>query len=180
VIGVEPSANMLAEARSEGIRDVGYLRGRAEALPLTDASLDVAWISTAFHHFVDPAQAVRELRRVTVDDGVVLLRSLVRDRIPEGAWFSVFPGHERALERFPTFADLEVGFRRAGFKRAEIRQVTEGQSSNARQADWVTSMRDADSILTALDDVEIASGLEHLRKQPTKIVLHELTLLVFR
>jgi SAM-dependent methyltransferase len=181
VIGVDPSAKMLAEASSDrGVESVRYLRGRAESLPLADASLDVAWISTAFHHFADSSQAVSELRRVIVDNGVVLLRGLLRDRIPRGSWFSVFPGHERALQRFPTLGDLQDGFRRAGFELAETRQVKEGQSSHAQQADWVKAMRDADSILTALNDIEIETGLENLRRRPSKVFCHELTLALFR
>jgi hypothetical protein len=115
---------------------------------------------------------------VLADDGVVLLRGLVRDRTRR-PWFSVFPGHERALLRFPTLNDLDAVFATRGFRLVEVVQVAEGETTSARQADWVDAIRDADSILTALTDDEIADGISALRSKPDDVLRHELTLVVF-
>ena len=48
------------------------LRGAVEALPVEDASFDVVLCTQVLEHADDPAQAVRELRRVTRPGGRVL------------------------------------------------------------------------------------------------------------
>jgi len=61
LVGVEPSAAMRAIAADRGIDEIP---GSAEALPLSDASVDLAISSLSMHHWEDPAGALRELRRV--------------------------------------------------------------------------------------------------------------------
>ena len=58
--------------------------------------------------------------------------------------------------------------------------MLEWTESYAHSADWVERMRDADSVLTALSDEEIAEGLRKLRSTPTKTGRLELTLFVFQ
>ena len=48
------------------------LRGSVEALPVEDASFDLVLCTQVLEHCDDPAQAVRELRRVTAPGGRVL------------------------------------------------------------------------------------------------------------
>ena len=60
-IGVEPSAEMRAIAASRGITEVD---GRAEALPIADASVDLLVSTLSAHHWQDPVAAVREMARV--------------------------------------------------------------------------------------------------------------------
>jgi SAM-dependent methyltransferase len=48
------------------------LRGPIEALPVPDASFDVVLCAQVLEHCDDPAEAVRELRRVTKPGGRVL------------------------------------------------------------------------------------------------------------
>lgn len=61
LVGVEPSETMREIAADTGAT---ILDGRAEALPLADASVDLAVSSLAAHHWDDPVAAFRELRRV--------------------------------------------------------------------------------------------------------------------
>jgi SAM-dependent methyltransferase len=61
VVGLDPSAPMLLQARERG--GPGWLRGRAEALPLAAASLDLVTIACAWHwceqrEFLDEAARV--------------------------------------------------------------------------------------------------------------------------
>ena len=60
-VGVDPVDNPRAE-----------LRGSVEALPVEDRSFDVVLCNQVLEHCDDPAQAVRELMRVTVLGGRVL------------------------------------------------------------------------------------------------------------
>ena len=57
--------------------------------------------------------------------------------------------------------------------------MLEGTESYAKSADWVERMRDADSMLTALSDQEIAEGVRKLRATPTRMGPVEVTLFVF-
>ncbi|MGH2896976.1 MAG: class I SAM-dependent methyltransferase, partial [Solirubrobacteraceae bacterium] len=61
-----------------------YLVGRAEELPLPDASVDVAVFMRTLHH-VPPAAALREARRVLRPDGAVY----VAEPLAEGDFFAL-------------------------------------------------------------------------------------------
>lgn len=67
VIALEPDDRMRAvlAARSPGVRAVA---GRAEAIPVPDASADGVFVSSAWH-WLDPGQAVPEIARVLGDGG---------------------------------------------------------------------------------------------------------------
>jgi SAM-dependent methyltransferase len=65
VVGVDPSKKMLSEAtRRKSGDNVTFLRGWGEAVPLPDATIDMVFISMAFHHFGDPGRATEECHRV--------------------------------------------------------------------------------------------------------------------
>lgn len=68
---VDPTPAMTRHARGRAHVDV--VPGRAEAIPLPDASFDAAIASDAFHHFPDQEGAVRELRRVVKPGGRIVL-----------------------------------------------------------------------------------------------------------
>ena len=78
VIAVEPDERMRAvlAARSPGVRAVA---GRAEALPVPDASADGVFVSSAWH-WLDPGRAVPEIARVLRDGGRLGVIWTSRDR----------------------------------------------------------------------------------------------------
>jgi SAM-dependent methyltransferase len=67
VTAVEPSASMRASLEESGV-DAEVLDGSDVAIPLVDASIDVAFVAQAFHWF-DPPRALNELHRVLVRGG---------------------------------------------------------------------------------------------------------------
>ena len=69
VIAVEPDPAMLAELR-RALPDVRVLPGRAEAIPLPDASVDAVLVGHALHWF-DMAVAGPEIARVLVPGGIL-------------------------------------------------------------------------------------------------------------
>jgi SAM-dependent methyltransferase len=72
VIGVDISAEMLARARQRlaaDLHNVTFLEGRAEALPLDDASVDVVLASLSLMYVIDRATAAHEIARVLRPDG---------------------------------------------------------------------------------------------------------------
>ena len=65
VVGVEPAAAMLDQARARrGAEGVELVRGEASSIPLADDSCSAAWLSVSLHHFPDLTLAAKELRRV--------------------------------------------------------------------------------------------------------------------
>jgi ArsR family transcriptional regulator len=127
VVAVDRSAAALARARELARRTqrsaapIEWKRGELEALPLDDASVDVALLSQALHHAASPAKALAEAVRVLRPGGRVLVLDLrrheeewVRDRLGD-----VWLGFDDAeLTRLLTQAGLtdinvSVGARRA-------------------------------------------------------------------
>jgi ubiquinone/menaquinone biosynthesis C-methylase UbiE len=177
VVAVEPSAAMAAAG---GLDDpeVTFVLGTAEALPLRDGSVDVAWVSTALHHFADVHEAVRELARVLGRGRRVLVRTYAPDRT-EITWLDALPGRAKWAARCYTEQQLIELFRPHGFDLIDALEVLEGNESYAKSADWVERMRDADSMLTALSDEEVAEGVRRLRATPTSMGRVEVTLFAF-
>ena len=163
VIALDPAQAMLGEARRIGLGERTWpVNGRGEWLPLRDGSVDVVWISTVFHHLTDRQRCVDDLVRVLRGPGsAVLLRGMFPERW-DGGWHHVFPGIDRAIERFPRLEVVTELFERGGFKVHGIEGVAEAPTTGAAIADWVRRMRDADTLLLGLSDDEIAEGLAAL------------------
>lgn len=79
VIGVDPSAGMMAQARLP--QEVRLLHGKAESLPLPDGSADFLSMGFALRHVGGLDAAFREFRRVLAPGGRLLIMELTR---PEG------------------------------------------------------------------------------------------------
>lgn len=94
VVGVDQSAEMLAEGRSRvrhaGLDGLVELReGNAEALPFADASFD-ALTFTYLLRYVDPAPTLRELTRVVRPGGTV---AMLEFGLPRGLWRALWELH---------------------------------------------------------------------------------------
>ena len=72
VVGVDPSPEQLAFARQR-VSTVGvrFLQGDAQALPLSDASVDAAVMALVLFFLAYPQQGIRELVRVTRPGGTI-------------------------------------------------------------------------------------------------------------
>lgn len=79
VIGVDPSPGMMANAHLPP--GVQLLEGRAEALPVADASVDFVSMGYALRHISDLSAAFAEFRRVLKPGGRICLLEITR---PEG------------------------------------------------------------------------------------------------
>lgn len=75
ICGLDLTPAMLARARrsaaSEGIANLAFALGDAQALPITDGALDIAVTSYSLHHILDPARVVGEMTRVVKRAGRV-------------------------------------------------------------------------------------------------------------
>jgi len=111
VTGVDPAPLMLAMGRwlSRGPsgRGIQFVIGTAEALPVPDQSVTVAWAISSAHHWADVAAGLRELHRVLKPDG----RLIIAERLTR-------PGARgMAAHGFTTAqaADIVAALRATGF-----------------------------------------------------------------
>jgi len=126
VIAVDRSDAVLKRARAlarrRRVSNVIWKKGELEKLPLRDQAVDVAMLSQALHHAVNPARAVAEAARITAPGGRVLVLDL---RTHHEDWVRAKLGDRRLgfddeeLRRMLTAAGLEhvkgaVGARKAG------------------------------------------------------------------
>jgi SAM-dependent methyltransferase len=115
--GVKPYYPFFAKVASEYIgvdvveNPAAELLGPVEALPVDDASFDVVLCTQVLEHCDDPAQAVRELRRVTRPGGRVLVSThgvQVYHPSPVDYWRWTHEGLRRVFEQNADWADLRV------------------------------------------------------------------------
>jgi ubiquinone/menaquinone biosynthesis C-methylase UbiE len=185
VIALDPSDKMLAEARRKAASRVGFVRGRGESLPLASASLDMIFMSMVFHHFDDPAGAVRECRRVLRPGGVVCLRSGTAEQIEAYAYVPFFPEARAVLQRsIKPRASIESTFASGGFGLVRHEPVRSEAAPNWNEYAARLTYR-ADSILVQLSDGAFERGLKALRQHarvvpPDEPVVEPIDFFVFR
>lgn len=94
VIGVDFSPDMLARASATGVPNISWCRASAEALPVADASVDVALVNGIFNLNPGRSAIFSELARVVRPGGRVHAAELVlRGPLPdaertEDNWFA--------------------------------------------------------------------------------------------
>jgi SAM-dependent methyltransferase len=78
VLAVEPSRELARAAAEPGpvAQDIAILRGRAEELPLADASISLAVCVSSIRHVADRRRAFAELRRVLAPGGALIIAEL--------------------------------------------------------------------------------------------------------
>jgi ubiquinone/menaquinone biosynthesis C-methylase UbiE len=161
--GVEPADGMrrAAEAGSRHPR-VTYVAGRAEAIPLPDASADFVLMFLSWHHVADKETAAREIARVLKPGGRLILRGTFRDRIPDHWWRSYFPRTwdiERAM--FESEAETRARFEAAGF--ATVASVQMEVPFEGDIASLVARLKfRAVSVFEHLTETELAQGFARI------------------
>jgi len=126
VIALEITGDLLAAARAAGEDQPGieYAVGRAEALPLPDASRDLVVFMRSLHHVAIEHMdaALAEARRVLRPGGAVY----VSEPLPEGDWFELQSIVEVESEaRAAALAAIERGTERGLRRERTERYITE-------------------------------------------------------
>lgn len=188
VIAVEPSTGMLETAIRERANDrISFIKGDAEHIPVSDGQLDAAWLSTVIHHLADLPAAAREIGRVLKPNAPLLVRSCFPERSKGVSLFRFFPEARRALQRFPTLAEVKDAFSSAGFRFESVEEVPQvtAPSIGAYRHRFDEDIRHTDTTLSVLSDTAYAQGIarleEAMRLWPNdKPVVDYLTLAAFR
>jgi ubiquinone/menaquinone biosynthesis C-methylase UbiE len=159
IYGVEPSDRMREVAEREAAHPaVSYRRGRAEAIPLSDASCDAALLYFVWHHVEDRPAGALELLRVVHPDGVLLIRTNCSDRMPALWWYAHFPRAE-AVDReiYEPLAVVQATFQAAGWRWIALEQVT-AETAPTRREDFERLQKRGLSTFEHLTEEEIAEG----------------------
>jgi ubiquinone/menaquinone biosynthesis C-methylase UbiE len=186
VIGVEPSQKMRAVAQAEHAHErVEYRSGRAEELPLGDASAGAALFSNVIHHIDDRPAAAAELGRVVQPGGRLMIRGSLRDAMRGNPHWSFFPGAlEIAEARAPSVDEVIAMFGAAGFEVVAADTIVQPTAPDLRTFAERISYR-AISTLELLDDEVFEQGLADLRaaadaETDPRPVMENMDLLVLR
>jgi SAM-dependent methyltransferase len=171
VVGLDTSSALLRRARartSAEDEDVDYVLGDAHSLPFEAGTFDAARTERTLQHLGNPAQAVRELARVTRPRGVVMAT--------EPDWGTLaLPGEPRALVR-GLLAAVEARIRNAWigrelpalFNAADIAETTvTAEAVVVGEFDAVRAVLDLPALIAEVRDHdrpgvrELLAELEH-------------------
>ncbi len=183
VYGIEPAARMREQAKVLAPHPmVRYLDGRAEAIPLQDASCEAALCWFVWHHIEDRGAAAAELARVVAHNGTLLLRTNAADRLPALWWFAHFPKAAEVEARASgTLAQIMAPLEAAGWHLESLATVL---TESTFGSDLAMLRLRAISNFEHLDEDEIESGLasaeQAVRGREDEVVATAGDLLVWR
>lgn len=161
VIGCDPSFPMLKTARN----GASYCAGRAEELPLSGASFDLAWLSQVIHHVKDREACARELRRILRPEGHVLIRGAFGDRLDScPVYFRFFPAARRITAQLPTIHEVLAAFRANGFVLDAFHTVPQKTCDSLAELAERTRKR-VDTPLVLMPDDEFARCQAELERE---------------
>jgi ubiquinone/menaquinone biosynthesis C-methylase UbiE len=164
VWGVDPSAEMLAEARARVGRRVGLKLGRAESLPFRDEWFDRAVLRLAVH-LVERAAALPELARVLRPGGRAVIATFRPEHF-DRIWLArFFPSLKSIdLERFAPPATLAAELDDAGFESVRVRSLS--QESRIGRMEALERLRGRYiSTLSLIPEDEYQAGLETAERE---------------
>ena len=116
VVGLDLTGEMLQRARKQrheqGIANVRFVLGEAEALPFPDDRFDATVCRMSVHHFADPARVLAEMARVTRPGGRLVIADIVTaDEAEQAELHNALerlrdPSHVRMLGRDELLAEV--------------------------------------------------------------------------
>jgi ubiquinone/menaquinone biosynthesis C-methylase UbiE len=162
VWGVDPSPEMLAQARARGIRGAGWKLAPAERLPFRDGWFDGVHAHLVLHLVDDVATAVNEMARVAAAGGRVVVGSFRPEHFERFHLNPYFPSvPEIDLARFPDPQQIAALFTAAALHDVRVREVT--QQVSLEPADLLERVRGRYiSTLHLIPEAEYRAGLERL------------------
>jgi ArsR family transcriptional regulator len=121
VIAIDASEKMIEVGREQaarnGVTNVEFRQSDMEAVPISDASLDLVFFSQSLHHALHPERAIEEAARILRPGGRVVILDLLKHRFEEA--------RELYADEWLGFseAELETLLTGAGFEAIRISVV---------------------------------------------------------
>ena len=164
VWGVDPSAEMLAQAREAAPGGVRFKQAEAERLPFKDAWFERALLVLVVH-LVDRPRALAEVARVLAPGGRAVIATFVEEHFEAFGLNRVFPSLAAIdKSRFPPPAALVEELRQAGFGAVRTRRLT--QTARVERPVLLERIRGRYiSTLQLLPEDEYRSGLERAERE---------------
>ena len=164
VWGVDPSSEMLAQARATAGAGVGFKQAAAEDLPFKDAWFERALLVLVVH-LVDRPRALAEVARVLVPGGRAVVATFADEHF-DAFWLTrLFPSLAAIdRSRFPLPDVLAAELREAGFGAVRERRLT--QRTRVERADALERIRGRYiSTLQLIPEDEFAIGLARAERE---------------
>ena len=127
-VGVDLSSEMVRRGRglAHELERVDFCVADSERLPFGAGAFTAVLCSTSFHHYPDPAQAVREMARVLAPGGRLVIADassdLVAARIADAFLRRFEPGHVHVHRS----AELGAFVQSAGLSKVRLRRLSPG------------------------------------------------------
>lgn len=117
VVGVEPSRQMLSEAKRLRQKNTRFLPGKAENIPLPAKTVDLVFLSMIFPHLGSVRKALSEIIRVLRPAGFVVVVQATKETNRHVPFFKFFPESKRIADRInPASKDLRQTFEKQNFR----------------------------------------------------------------
>ena len=120
--GCDLSEGMLRQrAGSYDSAKTGFAAASAQALPFQSGSFDAVICTTAFHHFPEPVEALREFKRVLRPGGQVLIADTCRDcSVGTWVWDLIHRLFEKGHVRYHRTDEMRAFLEEAGFGSVKV------------------------------------------------------------
>jgi len=153
VTGLDMVPAMLERARrlqvERGLTNIEWKAGDSLELPFAEQSFDCVVTRFSFHHFLEPAQALREMRRVCRKGGTALVADVTPDVDTQqsfNGWEKLRdPSHTRALtvEEFEALGEnegMELRRRERFGLKMELEDLLKGSFPGPGDADRIRAL----------------------------------------
>ena len=122
--GLDPSIEMLRLAKQKS-KDIHWLEGVGEFLPLRNSLFDSIFSSQVWHHIQEKQLAARECGRVLKKGGKTIIRTISHDQLHKKIVFQYFPEiKENQLRVYPSDEEFLFYFKNAGFESTEFQKYS--------------------------------------------------------
>jgi ubiquinone/menaquinone biosynthesis C-methylase UbiE len=172
VWGIDPSEEMLAEAKANTGGKVALKRASAEALPFKDGWFERVVFRLVIH-LVDRSRAFAESARVLAPGGRIVVATFAPESLDRFWVTQVFPAvAEIDRTRFASERELTLELLRTGFEEARFRRLRQaGRLDRAEALDRIRGRYI--STLRLLDDEVLAEGLARAERELPEVVEDE-------
>lgn len=174
VVGLDITRPLLHEARrhrhEQGLTNVRFERGEAQALPFPDATFDAVVCRLSIHHFSEPERVVAEMARVVSPGGRVVVADLITADDPDQARL------HNALERLrdPSHWRMWTEAELVGLLREQGLEVVHSERWRQRRhfSEWISKVNAPEReeplkvVLGALARAGLTAGID-LRLEPS-------------